>query len=127
MGRWPDGTLNPSVIYASYLRDGRPISTTDHLPSCSGSRSSSGGDAGKVSNVVTTGDGTSSGSGSGSSAGPLDRVVDWLRKDGIRKVVVGHQPVGDAPLIFQTSGVQVTKLSHFPDLLSRTLLIEITG
>lgn len=33
-------------------------------------------------------------------------VADWLLQSGVRRVVVGHQPQGDAPLIQDVHGVQ---------------------
>ena len=38
---------------------------------------------------------------------PLSKAVaDWLLQSGVRRVVVGHQPQGDAPLIQDCHGVQ---------------------
>lgn len=35
------------------------------------------------------------------------QAAQWLLHNGVRAVVVGHQPVGDAPLIMHAHGVQV--------------------
>lgn len=34
-------------------------------------------------------------------------VTKWLRSEGITKVIVGHQPNGDAPFVMDSNGVQV--------------------
>ena len=71
MGRLADGTLNPSVIYNSYLQQVH----------------------GKV--PVT-------------KQAPLTgKPADWLKQSGVNKVVVGHQPVGDVPLVMNDHNVQV--------------------
>jgi hypothetical protein len=87
MGRLADGTLNPSVIYSSYLQQ-RPVS----IPS-----SKTGASAGaKTLPAMET------------RAVPLsERTARWLRQGGVSKVVVGHQPVGDAPHYVAAHGVQV--------------------
>lgn len=78
MGRLPDGVLNPTVVYGSYLRQ-RPVRFTDSSPS-----------------VVT-------------EQAPMSvSTATWLKEGGVTAVVVGHQPVGDSPLYFNTHGVGVS-------------------
>lgn len=74
MGRLADGTLNPSVIYASYLQQihGK-VPVTKQVPLSA-------------------------------------KTADWLKQGGVNKVVVGHQPVGDVPLLMKEHGVQVSQL-----------------
>jgi hypothetical protein len=60
----PDKSSNPSVMYNSYLNNGKPVRIEEE-------------------------------------------VANWLKKDGITKLVVGHQPNGDAPFIMDHLGVQV--------------------
>jgi hypothetical protein len=62
MGSFADGTRNPSVIYATYLRNGI-------------------------------------------SAPPSDRVMAWLQRGGVNRIIVGHQPNGDCPWL-------INKLDH---------------
>jgi len=38
---------------------------------------------------------------------PDQKVAQFLRRAGVRRVFVGHQPRGDAPLVLQHNGVQV--------------------
>jgi hypothetical protein len=38
-------------------------------------------------------------------------VVEWLARDGITKIVVGHQPNGDTPFTIDEYGVQVRYIS----------------
>lgn len=71
MGRLAGGTLNPSVVYSTYLQQTQQ------------------GQSSKP-NAVSA------------------KAGQWLRANGMRAVVVGHQPVGDAPLIMQAHGVQVS-------------------
>lgn len=71
MGRLVDGTLNPSVIYSSYLQ--------------------------QVPKQVPL-----------TRPAPLSELAaDWLKRGGVDKVVVGHQPVGDAPLVMKAHGIEV--------------------
>lgn len=42
----------------------------------------------------------------GAPAAHSKAVADWLLQSGVRRVVVGHQPQGDAPLIQDLHGVQ---------------------
>ena len=56
MGTLPDKSMNPSIIYSSYLENGRPVTISP-------------------------------------------RTYTWLSSAHWQKVVVGHQPNGDAPLI----------------------------
>jgi len=71
MGRLVDGTLNPSVIYSSYMQQ---------IPK----------------QVPLT------------RPAPLSELAaDWLKRGGVDKVVVGHQPVGDAPLVMRAHDVKV--------------------
>jgi hypothetical protein len=59
MGSLPDNSMNPTVIYTSYMsKEGSPIP-------------------------------------------PDQRVVTWLQLASIHKLIVGHQPMGDAPIIMQ--------------------------
>eukprot|EP01031_Cornospumella_fuschlensis_P035299 gene35299-42771_t len=62
MGWTADRQLNPSVIYATYLK------------------------AGSVEKMG-------------------QKAADWLKKAGVRRLVVGHQPHGDAPYILNQHGV----------------------
>ena len=78
MGRLPDGTLNPTVVYSSFLHqqmvdyaDGSQILHTKQAPMSAA-------------------------------------TAAWLKQGGVTAVVVGHQPVGDAPLYFNTHGVGVS-------------------
>lgn len=46
------------------------------------------------------------------SSDPRDPVVSgWLRKDGIRRVVVGHKPTGDCPAVLSASYTEVEIVS----------------
>lgn len=38
---------------------------------------------------------------------PTTRVVDWLHRSNVHKLVVGHQPVGDSPLVVPTNELTV--------------------
>ncbi len=63
MARQPDGSLSPTVVYASYLNDGHPV--------------------------------------------PLEEeAVRYLARGGVRTVVVGHQPHGDAPVVMKCAGLK---------------------
>jgi hypothetical protein len=87
MGRLADGTLNPSVIYSSYLQQ-------RHVSAHSSRTSVSTG--AKAAPAMET------------RAVPLsEKTAKWLRQGGVSKVVVGHQPVGDAPHYIAAHGVQV--------------------
>ncbi len=37
-----------------------------------------------------------------------ERVANWLKSSGVNKVIVGHQPNGDAPFVLEDFGVQVS-------------------
>jgi hypothetical protein len=63
MAMLPDKSTNPSVIYASYLNNGKPVRINE-------------------------------------------QVAEWLNSAGLSKVIVGHQPNGDAPAIIDHLGVQ---------------------
>ena len=40
----------------------------------------------------------------GISSDPMDKnVAEWLKKDGIQRVVVGHRPTGDCPAVLSSS------------------------
>lgn len=56
MGTLPDKSMNPSIIYASYLENGRPVTVSP-------------------------------------------RTYTWLATAHLHKVVVGHQPNADVPLV----------------------------
>jgi hypothetical protein len=104
MGRLSDGTLNPSVIYSSYLQQ-RHITVT-HANTKPGD---SAGVKAAAAPVMET------------RAVPLSaKTAQWLRQGGVSKVVVGHQPVGDAPHYMTAHGVQVRDrlLSTFACLYS---------
>ena len=58
MGMLANRAINPSVIYSTYLNNGKAV---------------------KISN----------------------KVIDWLASSGIRRLIVGHQPNGDAPWILK--------------------------
>lgn len=45
------------------------------------------------------------------------KVAQWLQRDGISRIIVGHQPNGDAPLITYTDNVYVS-LIYFIYLLN---------
>lgn len=148
MGRLPDGTLNPSVVYSSYMRQ-RPVphksiyatgsssstttatasdpssTTTPTTPACttttttdSSTNTSSSTATPSTTTPTSSGTTTSTTSSSHKSAHPASTVVtepmpiekeaaNYLRSEGVQRVVVGHQPVGDAPLYMQAHGVQV--------------------
>jgi len=40
-------------------------------------------------------------------APPSRAVTEWLQAEGVRRVAVGHQPQGDAPLVLDRYGLQV--------------------
>lgn len=71
MGWLKDKSVNPSVIYATYL------------------------DAGKAQPMS-------------------EKVRTWLARSGVRKVVVGHQPNGDAPftMSYQLNGTDAEGMFH---------------
>lgn len=147
MGRLPDGTLNPSVVYSSYMRQ-RPVphksiyaagssstsTTTASAPSSTTTPTTLTTPAGTTTTTTNSSTNTSSStatpstttptssgtttSSSHKSLNPASTVVtepmpiekeaaDYLRSEGVHRVVVGHQPVGDAPLFMQAHGVQV--------------------
>lgn len=79
MGRLPDGAQNPSIVYASYMRQ-RP-----------GTPTTPGGPRPMITEMA-----------------PMSAATaQWLQRNGVRTVVVGHQPVGDVPLYMEAHGVQV--------------------
>lgn len=60
---------------------------------------SSGRDNGKNPTVIYT-----SYLLNGSPVWPSDRATEWLARGGVTKLVVGHQPMGDSPLILTSPG-----------------------
>lgn len=124
-----NGTSTRSVIYTSYLYQGRPNPCSDSVAqwllrvkgkgsgdiegvgkncesSCEEDKiGKDGGNSGGTIDVasgsgVNSADGTTNGSSSsGISKDKENRVV--------RRLVVGHQPHADAPLVLQVHGIQV--------------------
>ena len=141
MGRLPDGTLNPSVVYSSYMRQ-RPVPhksiyaagstttaaaasapsstttpTTLITPVCT-TTTATDSSTNTSSSTATPSTTTPTSSSSHKSVHPASTVVtepmpiekeaaDYLRSEGVQRVVVGHQPIGDAPLFMQAHEVQV--------------------
>lgn len=66
MGWLADKTLNPSVVYATYLNDGTPVGEPISAP-----------------------------------------IAEWLGEKQIKRIIVGHQPNGDAPFIMDCDGIQI--------------------
>ncbi len=81
MGVLPDKSVNPSVIYNSYLVNGKYVPTSQ-------------------------------------------RVCEWIAAAGIKNVIVGHQPNGDAPLFannfYNTADGETKKI-----VVSTTLLFAV--
>jgi len=81
----PENKVNPSAIYANYITNSGPTPSQTPAPSPDVSPRSASAP------VPTTAD-----------------VSEWLKQSGVRRVIVGHQPRGDCPLILsQEGGVQV--------------------
>jgi hypothetical protein len=79
----PDGVRNPTIVYSSYLRQKR-LSPAPAAP------------VPPAAKMV-------------SELAPLSQATaEWLKQGGVRKVVVGHQPIGDVPLYLRAHGVEVT-------------------
>jgi hypothetical protein len=78
----PDGVRNPTIVYSSYLRQKRlSPATAAPIPPA----------AKMVSEMA-----------------PLSQTTaEWLKQGGVRKVVVGHQPIGDVPLYLRAHGIEV--------------------
>jgi len=83
----PENKVNPSAIYANYVTNSGPIPSQTPAPSPDVTPRSASASV----PVPTTAD-----------------VSEWLKQSGVRRVIVGHQPRGDCPLILsQEGGVQV--------------------
>ena len=52
-----------------------------------------------------------------------ENVANWLKNAQVNKIVVGHQPNADAPLILDDYGVKVSFLSMKNDLRSYFLIV----
>lgn len=89
MGQMAGGVATRSAIYSSYLHQGRP-------------RPCSGAVAEWLLQPRAI-------KGSSSSSGASRDVDgdDGVRYRSVRRVVVGHQPHADAPLVLQVQGLQV--------------------
>ncbi len=44
---------------------------------------------------------------SGNSRMPSDQLIDYLKKNGIRRIIVGHTPQGDGPTILRYRGFEI--------------------
>lgn len=81
MGWLADKSRNPSVIYSSYLKNGKPD--------------------------------------------PIEvDTANWLKENKINKVIVGHQPHGDAPFIMDLNDIQVEKKNE-SFIFKFTLFIQV--
>lgn len=58
---------------------------------------------------------------------PAEDVAAFMLRAGVRRIIVGHQPRGDAALILEKNGVQVgiqsTSLIHYCQLMSFVFLL----
>lgn len=102
MGRWADGTLNPSVIYASYLQNGLPVLPNSYAIA-----------AQQAPNECLHED--------------YAPVAQWLKRGGVRTVIVGHQPNGDAPFILRDEKLDIQVLSALLMAAAPESSIDIHG
>ena len=102
MGVLANGNSTRSVIYSSYLFQGRPNPCSDEVAQwLRGEEATTGNNCAEksVSDVVKT---------DKSDAEKSTQNKDVVRRV-VRRLVVGHQPHADAPLVLHVNGVQVQK------------------
>ena len=91
MGWMPDKSINPTVIYANYLNNGKPIPLPWDVAMKMSVFSSTSSSSASSNNSSSSNTGSESELGSGISSIVLANTV-----------ITGHQPHGDAPLLIQS-------------------------
>ena len=99
MGDMANGNSTRSVIYSSYLQGGRPnpcsTAVTTWLQCITNTDATYSSISCSNANIPGTG-------------GDSGRV-DYIGKVPIRRLVVGHQPCADAPLVLNLEALQVSR------------------
>ncbi len=122
MGVLANGNSTRSVIYSSYLFQGRPNPCSKEVAQWLRREKPADNDGNSVPTEQNT---VGEEPGAAGVAGEVDGSSDRRRGDqngstssensvkrAVRRLVVGHQPHADAPLVLHVNGVQVRKLLH---------------